>query len=39
MTVNLCGQAKQGQKWREALCPGAAVLRSLALTNGDARDN
>jgi hypothetical protein len=39
MTWHLCGHIKQGQKWREALCPGAAVLRSLALTNGDARDN
>jgi hypothetical protein len=31
MTWHLFGQAKQGQTWREALCPGAVVLRGVAV--------
>jgi hypothetical protein len=29
MALNRFGQA-QGQTWREALCPGAVVLRAIA---------
>jgi alkylated DNA repair protein (DNA oxidative demethylase) len=31
MTLPLFGQAKQGQTWREELCPGAVVLRGFAV--------
>jgi alkylated DNA repair protein (DNA oxidative demethylase) len=31
MTLPLFGQAKQGQTWREQLCPGAVVLRGFAV--------
>jgi alkylated DNA repair protein (DNA oxidative demethylase) len=31
MTLNLFGDAGQGQVWREDLCPGAVVLRGFAV--------
>ncbi len=31
MTLNLFGDAEQGQTWREELCPGAVVLRGFAV--------
>jgi alkylated DNA repair protein (DNA oxidative demethylase) len=36
MTWPLCGQAKQGQTWREDLCPGAVVLRGFAVPDATA---
>lgn len=36
MTLNLFGQARQGQTWREDLCPGAVVLRGFAVPDAPA---
>jgi hypothetical protein len=36
MTLNLCGQAKQGQTQREALCPGAGELRRCVVPDATA---
>jgi len=36
MTWHLCGQAKQGQTWREDLCLGAVVLRGFAVPDATA---
>lgn len=33
MTLDLFGPAEQGRWWREALCPGAVVLRDFAVGN------